>query len=466
MGLFGKGKSGGAMNVIRCDLQDYLIWKWRPEGQAVNTTSRENAIRYGSSLRVKDGEVAVFVYKQKDGTMMDFIMGPFDQTIKTANFPVLSSIVGLAYGGESPFQADIYFINLAGNIQIKFGIPYFDVPDPRFLDFVVPVAAGGTITFNISDYRQFIKLNRMQNFELDDFKNQVKDALVRRVKNTITNIPIDYGYPLVQIERKIEEINEIIYAKLKKDFFDDFGVNLKRLDLSRIDLDKESEGWRQLRNITAEQQQRTINAQTDINLRNLEETQRINAQNLEETMRIQREEAQRAQRLQTETQFIGAHGLNLQADVLHTAAENLGQMGTLNDGSGGGLNPAGLMTGMAVGGAMGGQMAGMMNQMGAAMNGQMNPNNPAAPPIPGAPGTPPNVAPQVWMVAINGCQSGPFSVPQMQQLVQTGQINGNTYVWRNGMPNWELAMNVAELSQLFGVQAPPMPPGIPPVPNP
>lgn len=57
MGLFGfgsKGKSGGLMNVIRCDEQEYLVWKWRPEGQEANSTSRENAIRYGSSLRVKE----------------------------------------------------------------------------------------------------------------------------------------------------------------------------------------------------------------------------------------------------------------------------------------------------------------------------------------------------------------------------------------------------------------------------
>lgn len=52
MGLFGKGKGGGLMNVIRCDETEYLVWKWRPLGQEVNSTSRENAIRYGSSLRV------------------------------------------------------------------------------------------------------------------------------------------------------------------------------------------------------------------------------------------------------------------------------------------------------------------------------------------------------------------------------------------------------------------------------
>ena len=81
------------MNVIRCDEAEYLVWKWRPAGRDVNSTKRENAIRYGSSLRVKDGEVAVFVYRQNDGEMHDYIVGPYDGTIKTANFPVLSKIV-------------------------------------------------------------------------------------------------------------------------------------------------------------------------------------------------------------------------------------------------------------------------------------------------------------------------------------------------------------------------------------
>ena len=175
MGFFSRGKSGGLMNVIRCDQEEYLVWKWRPEGQDVNSTTRENSIRYGSSLRVKDGEMAVFVYKQKDGTSQDYIMGPHDDTIKTANFPILSNIVGLAFGGESPFQAEIYFINLAGNNQLRFVVPYFDVFDPRFPDHGVPMAVRGTITFNITDYKEFIKLNRLVNFELDAFKKQIKE---------------------------------------------------------------------------------------------------------------------------------------------------------------------------------------------------------------------------------------------------------------------------------------------------
>ncbi|MFN5735976.1 MAG: SPFH domain-containing protein, partial [Flavobacteriales bacterium] len=149
MGLFGSKSEGGFMDVIRCDEPEYLVWKWRPSGEA-NSTKKENAIRYGSSLRVKEGELAVFVYNQNNGPNQDFILGPFDQTIKTANFPILTSIVGSAFGGASPFQAEIYFINLAGNVPIKFGVPYFNITDRRLPDFPVPMSVRGQLIFNIT----------------------------------------------------------------------------------------------------------------------------------------------------------------------------------------------------------------------------------------------------------------------------------------------------------------------------
>jgi membrane protease subunit (stomatin/prohibitin family) len=447
MGLFSNKSEGGLMDVIRCDEQEYLVWKWRPSGEA-NSTKKENSIRYGSSLRVKDGELAIFVYKQKDGEMQDFIVGPHDQTIKTANFPILTSIVGSAFGGNSPFQAEIYFMNLSGNMQVRFGIPYFDVFDPRFLDFAVPMAARGTITFNITDYKGFIKLNRLINFELDDFNKQIKDAVTKYVKGVITNIPADKGMPVLQMERKILEINDIISGYLKSRLENDFGVNMKGFDLAAIEVDKESEGYTELRKMTAEQTMKTTVAQTDVNIKNLEDMQEINAKNMEETLRVQREEAQRAQKLQTETNFIGAHALNQQTEVLKTGAESLGNMGNMDlGGGGGGLHPAGMMTGMMMGGAMGNQMAGMMNQMGQNMNQQQN-----------TPPPPPQIQ---YNVSVNGQTAGPFNWQQLQQMVQNGQLTKNTHVWKQGMAGWELAGNVQELANLFGAIPPPPPP--PPV---
>ena len=441
MGLFGNKSEGGMMDVIRCDEQEYLVWKWRPSGEA-NSTKKENAIRYGSSLRVKDGEMAVFVYQQKDGALQDYITGPYDQTIKTANFPVLSGIVGLAFGGASPFQAEIYFINLSGNIQIKFGVPYFDVFDPRFLDFAVPIAARGTITFNITDYQNFIKLNRLINFELEDLNKQIKDAVSKYVKAVITNAPADNNMPVLQMERKLLDINDLIASKIKDRLEADFGVNMKGFDLASIEVDKESEGYAELRKVTADQTTKTTVAQTDVSIKNLEDMQSINAQNMEETLRIQREEAQRSQKLQTETNFIGTHALNQQTDVLKTGAASLGNMGDM--GGGGGMNPAGMMTGMMMGGAMGNQMAGMMNNMGQNMQQQQN-----------TPPPPPTIS---YSVSVNGQTAGPFNLEQLQQMVQNGQLTENTHVWKQGMAAWEIAANVEELVNLFGAVPPPPPP--------
>lgn len=444
MGIFGKGKSGGLMNVIRCDEEEYLVWKWRPLNQQVNSTSRENAIRYGSSLRVKDGEVAVFVYKQKDGPMQDFIVGPYDDTIKTANFPILSSIVGLAFGGESPFQADIYFINLQGNNQVRFSIPYFDVVDPRLPDYPLPVAVRGTITFALEDYKRFIKLNRLINFDLDSFKQQIKDAMVRKIKGIVTNIPTDLGMPAIQIERKIVEISSIVEERLR-DRLDDFGVKMKHIDINAIEIDKETEAYEEVRALTGGITAKTMQAQADLSIENMRQTQAINSKNLEETLRIQREEAQRAQKLQTEQNFIGAHALNQQTTVLQTAASNLGQMGGIGGATGnGGMNPAGMLTSMMMGGAMGSQMAGMMNNMGQQMQNSMQ--------------APPAVPVVSYLILINGQQSGPYNISQLAQFAASGQFTPQTYVWTQGMPQWEQAMNVADLRGIFSTATPPPPP--------
>ena len=442
MGLF-TSSEGGFMDVIRCDEPDYLVWKWNPSGNGENT-KKENAIRYGSSLRVKQGEVAVFVYSKDGGEIQDFIVGPHDETIKTANFPILSNIVGTAFGGQSPFQAEVYFINISGNNQLKFGIPYFDVFDPRFNDFSVPVAVRGTLTFNLIDYRTFIQLNRLIEFNKEDLFNQIKDAITKRIKQVVTNLPSETQRPVIQLERNILEVNERVTPEIQQRLSTDFGLNLKALDISAIEIDKESEDYQKLLAITANQVTKTIDAQSEVNIKNLLDTQEINAQNLEETLRVQREEAQRAQKLQTETNFMNTHALNQQADVLKTAAGSLGTMGQVG-GEGSGMNPAGMMTGMALGGAMGNQMAGMMNQMGQNIN--QNQQNP--PPLPTS---------VSFFVVLNGQQAGPFSMAELTQLVSNSQLTKETHVWKAGMGNWEKAESVPDLSMLFAHVPPPIPP--------
>ncbi|MDR3268178.1 MAG: SPFH domain-containing protein [Tannerella sp.] len=453
MGLFNNKTEGGFMDVIRCDEKKYLIWKWSPGGVS---SRKENAIRYGSSLRVKDGEVAVFVYRQKDGTMQDFIEGPYDQTIKTANFPVLTSIVGTAFGSASPFQAEIYFINLAGNIQLSFFIPKFDVADPRNLDYTAPVTVKGTIMFKIADYRSFIKLNRMIDFELEEFYDQIKAAVRKYAKGTITNAPSQLGIPLIQIERGIESINELVQTKLQNNMQNDFGILIKRVDISDIEIDKDSDAYRELKAVTSDLQTETLRAQTTVHIQNLTDMQTINAENQAEALRIMREETQRQQRLQTEAANLTAHQIDVQGDVAKTAATSLGQLGS-NAGSGmgnggGGMNPAAMMTGMMMGGAVGGSMSNMIGNMTQGMNQPQPPS-------------PPATAIATYHLSVNGAQTGPYSPDQLRQMVVMGQVTTSTYVWKAGMAGWEPAANVPEVYALFAAVPPPPPPA-PPVPPP
>lgn len=445
MGLFNKKNEGGLMDVIRCDEKEYLIWKWRPAGEDVNSTKKENAIRYGSSLRVKDGEVAVFVYPGENGNQ-DFIEGPFDQTIKTGNFPVLSSIVGAAFGGSSPFQAEIYFINLAGLIQTRFVVPFFDVADPRFLDYAVPVAVRGDIRFKITDYKEFIKLHRLINFDLEDFKSQIKSAVSKYVKGVVANIPAEKGIPVIQLERKIGEINDSVEESLKKRLQNEFGITVGSVDIDAIDIDKTSDGYNQLKAVTQDVTTQTIQRQTNANLTNMEEN-----------LRIQREGMAQAQRLQNESANLSAFQLEKQAEVGVEGAKAFGQMGAngagnLNLGGGLGMNPAGMMAGMAMGSAIGQNMAGMVGGMMNGMNQQVPPQANNVPPVPGN---------ESYHVAVNGTATGPYTVSVLSTMAANGQLTSESLVWKQGMSNWEKAGSVSSLAGLFTSSVPPVspPPG-------
>lgn len=439
MSIFGKPKAGGFMDEIRCDEPSYLIWKWHPTGSQPGNNNRENAIRWGSSLRVKDGEVAVFVYKQKDGTMQDFIVGPFDETIKTKNFPVLASIIGLAYEGGTPFQAEVYFINLAQIIQVKFGVPFFDVYDPRFLDFAVPVAFRGTITFKINNYHEFIKLHRLNSFNLEDFQKQIRDAVTRYVKDIVTNAPAANNIPLIQIESKTSQINDAVELFVTDRLNENFGVTVSAVDIGTIEIDKSSDGYRQLMAVTKDVTTAKVQAETT---------------DYVERMRIQREEGQYAQHKQTQSSNIGAFQVEKQTEVGIAGAEALGQMGangaggiSLGGEGGTGFNPAAMMAGMAVGGAVGQNIAGTMNN---AISGANQPMQTGT--------IPPPVPTVAYHIAVNGQATGPYDINTLTQMASVGQFNADSLVWKTGMSEWIKAGAIDELKSVLANTMPPIPP--------
>lgn len=437
MSIFGKPRAGGFKDEIRCDESDYLIWKWHPVGSEAGNNNRENAIRCGSSLRVKDGEVAVFVYKQENGDMQDYIEGPFDQKIETKNLPVLASIVGLAFAGGTPYQAEVYFINLAQIIQVRFAVPFFDVYDPRFLDFGVPVAVRGTISFKITDYREFIKLHRLNSFNLDDFQKQIRDVICRYVKDVVANAPAAHNIPIIQIETKTAQINDDIEYNIGQRLKENFGVTVSGVDVGAIEIDKTSDGYRQLMAVTKDIVAAKMQAETT---------------DYTERMRIQREEMQYAQHKQTQSANLGAFQVEKQAEVGIAGAEAIGSMGqhgggNVNLGDGAGFNPVAMMAGVAVGGAIGKNIA---KTLSGAMSDAQQLDSAARI-------VPPPIPTTAYYVAVNGQATGPYDLATLKNMTLAGQFTANSLVWQQGMPAWDKAGNIEELRKLFS-SVPPVPP--------
>ncbi len=359
--------------------------------------------------------------------------------------------------------------NLSKGSQLNFAIPYFNVFDPRLQDYGVPVSVHGAVVYAIEDMDLFHSVNRNEGYSDETFKNKLRGQLTKFIKSVVSNAPSDAQIPVVQIERKIFEISELIQQRVTPQVEKLFGITIRSLDITGINVDKESRGYRELKALTADLekermmaqhnaqisnfnlnndlQQDMLKKQSELNLDAMgrkqeldlggqEELQRMNLENQRETMRIQREEMQRASRLQTEQTFMGAHQANLNAGVLNNATDN--GINAFRQQTMGGMNNMGQMGGAP-------QMPGQKGMGG-------------APQMPGM-GT---AVPQVqYFIGINGQQYGPYDWNKLQQLVQQGQLTQQSYVWKNGMAQWEFAGNVAEIAPLFQGTAPQMP-GMPP----
>lgn len=359
--------------------------------------------------------------------------------------------------------------NLSKGSQVNFAIPYFDVFDPRLQDYGVPVSVHGAVVYAIEDMDLFHSVNRNEGYSDETFKNKLRGQLTKFIKSVVSNAPSDAQIPVVQIERKIFEISELIQQRVTPQVEKLFGITIRSLDITGINVDKESRGYRELKALTAELekermmaqhnaqisnfnlnndlQQDMLKKQSELNLDAMgrkqeldlggqEELQRMNLENQRETMRIQREEMQRASRLQTEQTFMGAHQANLNAGVLNNATDN--GINAFRQQTMGGMNNMGQMGGAP-------QMPGQKGMGG-------------APQMPGMSAAVPQVQ---YYIGINGQQYGPCDWNKLQQLVQQGQLTQQSYVWKNGMAQWEFAGNVAELAPLFQGTAPQMP-GMPP----
>ena len=293
------------------------------------------------------------------------------------------------------------------------------------------------LVYAVDDIARFNNINKTQNVNDGVFQQKLKGQVTKYVKGVVTNAPIDHQIPVLQMERMILEISELVQNYVTPQVEKLFGINVRSLDITNIKIDKTSRGYRELKAVTTNLETETLQARSSLNIDAMrrqqelslggqEEIQRMQLEHQRETMRIQREELQRASRLQTETNFLAAHQANLNAGVQAARAQSSASI----------FAP---------------QSQGSI----------FTPQMPQTPPMPGMGGIPPmpGSVPQVsYMVGVSGQQVGPCDWNRLQQMVQQGHLTHQSYVWKQGMAQWQMAGEIMELAPLFQGGAPQMPP--------
>ncbi len=194
--------------------------------------------KMGSQLIVREGQTAVLY---RDGKALD-VFGPGRHTLSTANLPLLTGLLGMAFGGSSPFTAEVYFVSTReftdfkwgtaqpvvfrdselGMVRLRaFGAYSIRISDPQLFVQQVVGSRGAYTTGLIEDYLRGIIVNEfndllggLQTSILDlpgqstELAAAMRNALAddfRRVGLDLTSFQIVAITPPDEVQRRIDE---------------------------------------------------------------------------------------------------------------------------------------------------------------------------------------------------------------------------------------------------------------------
>jgi membrane protease subunit (stomatin/prohibitin family) len=303
-----------------------LVWKWRPKGGG----KRDEELRLGTQLVVNQSQQALFI---KGGQLLD-IFEAGTHTLSTQNLPILSNLIGLAFGGQSPFKAEVYFINKAVAMDTKFGLIPFNMMEPNFR-VPIPITSRGSFAVKVADAKTFLNqiIGTVPDFEADKLTQFFRGIITENVKTAITRISKEQNLNPLELEAIVSEVSGavkgIILEALAK-----YGLHLEFFNIEAIPVVDEDPRVKKI----------------------VDDFHRLMSQDMEERMRLKR----RAENLEV-------YKVERTFDTTEKAAENIG------GGIGGEGGILGTVVGLGMAMPIANTMGNLMNN--ATQNIQQNQNN-------------------------------------------------------------------------------------------
>lgn len=180
----------------------------------------------GSQLIVSEGQEAIFF---KGGEALD-VFGPGTFTLKSGNLPLLDKLVNLPFGGNTPFSAEIYFVNKTANLDMKWGTSTpIPVEDPKY-GIILNIGARGQYGISIEDSRMFVTriIGAMPGGAVAGNIGVLKyfNGLINsQIKSVVAGELVQHGVSFLEIAQYLPEISATLHDAIGGEF-DRFGIRI------------------------------------------------------------------------------------------------------------------------------------------------------------------------------------------------------------------------------------------------
>ena len=166
--------------------------------------------------------------------------GPFGagrHVLETENIPLLTTLIGLPFGANSPFTAEVWFVNRTTNLDIKWGTPDpIQLQDPKY-QLMVPVRAFGQYGVKIINSKKFLLklVGTLPGFDVATLAEYFKGVFTTKIKTNIAQAIIENGHSVLEISTHLEALSEILRVSLAPEM-EDFGVKLTQFNIHSINV--------------------------------------------------------------------------------------------------------------------------------------------------------------------------------------------------------------------------------------
>lgn len=224
----------GIWDFIKTELIDIVEWLDDSGNTIAYRFERhDNEIKHGAKLVVREGQSAAFI---NEGKLAD-VFGPGTYTLTTKNLPILATLQGWKYGFDSPFKAEVYFVNTKTFTDQKWGTPNpVMLRDAEFGP--LRIRAFGTYTFKVTQVDNFIRNISGTDglFTAGEVSNQLRNIIITRFTDALAESNI----PVLDMARNYDEVSKFCQDKMKPEF-EEYGLDVNKFLISNISLPPEVE---------------------------------------------------------------------------------------------------------------------------------------------------------------------------------------------------------------------------------